>query len=650
MRLFNALASLILSSDHRRRRATVALMTALAMPLFVGSTGLTVDIGLWFAQKTALQAATDAAAMKAARDLAENAATTTATLQSDAVSAANAASATQFNLNSNDLSIQVVSNPNQTDNRAVEVDDFVPGLGFYGSFAKVVTLMPATIHASSRAGIAYSEISSQATCYAFDSYNYLYSTGLGTIDTSHSSGIDPFKCGTPPNPPSAYNAYCNGGVLGCSLNLLNLGNVLVPFAFQLGPNGGAGGLNVLLAPVLQTVNNLLAGGGSPGAAPTVFGQGASCPGNVCTIPAGTYNGGITIGPNVSIDFVPSGGNHTFLIENGNFTVSTVGTSLAAGSDPNAVFFLGGAAPGAYVTETQVQINTAPITSGSMILTSTATFESSSLAGIQTSAPLSAMADAQQQAYSNGLLSLLGVSPLLGLPAENLVGTNFESVVATCPQATSFCSPTEPHPAGVFQSTLLPSLGSLTSLLPILTPINLLVSENEVSTTTITSGLTIANGVPTDWSQTETASSNFTTTKQTVNALLTSLGVSPTSLLGLVTSPLLQTVLSLISTAPQTTPQITSTGGVFANQSTNGPPSCSGQPVLYSPPTISPSFEPGFSDLLNTSGESAPNGTVSTTDTITICGTSQVANLAPISPGQVIIASTAGGASTISLLQ
>ena len=129
MRLFNALASLILSSDHRRRRATVALMTALAMPLFVGSTGLTVDIGLWFAQKTALQAATDAAAMKAARDLAENAATTTATLQSDAVSAANAASATQFNLNSNDLSIQVVSNPNQTDNRAVEVAAFVQGLG-----------------------------------------------------------------------------------------------------------------------------------------------------------------------------------------------------------------------------------------------------------------------------------------------------------------------------------------------------------------------------------------------------------------------------------------------------------------------------------------------------------------------------------------
>jgi hypothetical protein len=653
MRFFNALARLFGPANQRNRRATVAMMTALSMPIFVGSTGLTVDIGLWFAQKTALQAATDAGAMKAARDLAENAATPNATLQADAISEANAASSNQFNLNTSDLSITLLSdNKTQTDNRKVQVSAFVPGLGFFGNFAKIVNIPPSIIRATSVAGISYSLISNQATCYAFDSYTYLYSTGFGTIDTSHSAGIDPFKCGTPPAPPAAYDAYCGGGILNCSLDLLGLGNKLLPMAFQIKPNGTPGGLAVPLSSVVGTLSNLLLGTGyGTGAGPTVFGQGsASCPGNVCTIPAGVYNGGLVIGPGVSINFTKSGGSDYFLIENGNLVISTQ-DALAPSNDSNAVFFLGGATPGAYVAETQEQFNLAALSSGALQFTSAATFSSSSLLGAQTSAPLSSMAYAQSQATSNGLLSLLG------LPGGNLLGTNLESVTSECPQAVSTCT-TPVNQAAIFQWSLLPSLNSvlstLTSAVPNLPVTSLLISSGETSTTTIHSGITVANGVPTDWEQDEVATSSLNNTPSPVqsvvnlvNGLLNLLG----NLFGAPnTTTLVSNVINDITGSATTLNPQTSASGVFAGQTSNGAPTCASATPVFNA-SIPSTYGPVFNNLLDTS--SSPNGqsvAISTTDTIAICGTSQIANLQPISPGQVIVASTAGGASTIALQQ
>jgi Flp pilus assembly protein TadG len=626
IRSLHSLSASLETRLSRDRRAGIAIMTALSLPVIVAAGGLTVDVGIWDGQQTALQAATDSAAVKAARDLAENPATTLATLQADAIAAANAASAQQFNLTTASLQVSQL-----TDVRQVKVNAAIPAEHF---FSQVLFPSAVTIRASSTAGIAYNTISSQATCYAVDSFTYLYSTGFGTIDTSHSSGIDPYKCGTPPTAPAAYNAYCGGGVLGCNLDLLGLGNILLPFALQIGPNGGPGGTAPILATVVQTLNNLLGGAQGSGTM-LVLNQGSPlCPGNVCTITAGVYNGGITFGPGLAINFQPSGTNNTFLIENGNLVINTQDT--LQNNDPSAVFFMAGATPGAYVAATQVQVNTAPVNTGAITLTSNATFSSSSLIGTQTSAPLSSMPAAQQDALSAGLLSILG------LPGQNLVGTNFISVIATCPAATSTCTNPNTQPATV-QSTLIPSVALLQQIVPNLTLAQLLSAEGENSTTTITSGVTFGNGVPTDWTQQETATSTLTNTVQTLPSVLNNLGLS-----GLLYGGLVQGVLNLI--APnETASQSFASNGIFAGQTSQGTPSCAGQPVLYSQ-TITPNFGPGFTDILNSAGMSGATGAVSTTDTVTVCGAAPVASIAPITAGTTIVASTAGGASTITLLK
>jgi Flp pilus assembly protein TadG len=609
------------------RRAGIAVMTALSLPVIIASGGFTVDVGIWNEQQTALQAGTDAGAVRAARDLAENAATSAATLESDAVAAANAASNQQFG-----LTAASVTTTQLADSRQVSVTASIPAKHFFSEI-----LFPNAFHisASSTAGVAYSTVSSQATCYSVDSLTYLYSTGFGTIDTAHSSGIDPFQCGTPPTIPAGYDAFCGAGVLGCSLDLLNLGNNLLPFAFQIGTNGGPGGLTPVLAPVVQTLANLLTAPAAAGT-PLILNQGSpQCPGNVCTLYAGVYNGGITFGPGLTIDFEPSGGNTYFLIENGNLVINNQDT-LGAGDDDNVVFFMGGTKPGAYVAATTVQLNTAAIDNGSIIITSQTTFNSSSLIGTQTSAPLSSMPAAQQDALTAGLLSMLG------LPGQNLIGTNFVSVIGVCPDATSTCTNPETQPA-VFQSTPLPSLGLLGTLVPNLTLAQLLSNEGETSTTTITSGVTLANGVPTNWSQQETANSVLTNTLQTLPSALSSLGLS-----GLLYGGLVQGVLNLIAPNESAT-QSFADSGVFTGQTSTGAPSCAGQAVLYSKP-ITPSFGPGFSDVLQVAGENGATGYATTSDSVTVCGTANVASIAPLPPGETLVATTAGGASTITLLK
>jgi len=253
-----------------------------------------------------------------------------------------------------------------------------------------------------------------------------------------------------------------------------------------------------------------------------------------------------------------------------------------------------------------------------------------------------MATAQQAAINDSLLSGLG------LPTMGLVGTNFVSTIGVCAQAASTCT-TLQTPDTVFQNTLLPSLGILNAIpgVTAIKPIQLLANEGETSSTTITSGVTIANGMATDWTQREDANSTLTNVLQTVPNLLSYLGVSGGLLSGLVT-PVVQTLLNAI--APnETASQSVNASGVFSGQASNGTPTCTGT-VLYNQ-TFTPNFAPTFTDVLNTSGANGANGGVATSDTIKICGNAQVAAaITPIGPGTIIVASTAAGASTLSLLQ
>jgi Flp pilus assembly protein TadG len=620
--------------NARYRKASIALMSALALPTVIYTTGFTIDVGMWFTQSTTLQSATDAAAVKAARDLATNAATSSATLKADSLAAATSVSTLPLNITATMLTTRQLADPRQ-----VEVDASVPALQFFSNLLYPISV---NIRASSIAGVAYNTVSTQATCYSIDSYTYLYSTGLATLDTSHSAGIDPFQCGSPPNPPSAYNAYCGGGILSCKLNILNAGSLL-PFAVQIGPNGGAGGLSLVLSNISQTLSNLLGGNSGATGTPVFVGQGSPyCSGTVCTVAAGTYIGGVTIGPNVTVNFVSSGTNNTFLMVNGNLIIDN--SDKLGGTNNNAdIFYFAGNTPGALIFRTQIEVNTAPVNNGSIVMTSTSTFQSNgSLAGTETSAPISAMAYAQSAAETNGLLSILG------LPGGNVVGPNFESVVATCADAVSTCSNPAEQPAQ-FQSAVLPSLGGIAAaLLPPASAIANAASENEVSTTTITSDVTLANGVPTDWLQKETETS--TLTPANAANVLAALGLSGSSSL---LAPILQPILNaMVSNQSETSTQ--SNSGVFAGQTSQGSPTgtCGAlQTVLYtSGNTLQPSFSPGFTDILNTAGIGGSSGALATSDSVTICGTSETASITPMTPGQSLVASTAAGSSTLTLLK
>ncbi len=89
------------------RRGTIALIIALAAPLLIAATALTVDVGFWYQQQDTLQSAADAAALAAAH-AANYGAAGVENAEPLALAAANMASNNQFNLTSAQL---VLSNP-----------------------------------------------------------------------------------------------------------------------------------------------------------------------------------------------------------------------------------------------------------------------------------------------------------------------------------------------------------------------------------------------------------------------------------------------------------------------------------------------------------------------------------------------------------
>ncbi len=649
------------------------MITGIALPFLIGATGFATDAAFWFAQHAALQSAADAGALAAARVMESNPGATSAALLSAAVSAANAASSNQFALTTSSLALSMPA----ADTRRVELDASAPAKLF---FSPEVHIGAFNIHTRAIAGVAYSLVSSQASCQALDSFTYIYSTGFGTLETAHSSGIDPYQCGAPAIvPPLPYDAYCNDGVLSCTLAPvtnavgLNVGGALLPLAFQVEPNGYGGGLLPSLSSALATIPALLGGATSTSSGPpTSFLQGsANCPGNVCTITAGTYPGGIVIGPGVTFNFADNGGglgNNYFLLLNGNLVISTQ-ARLGAGNN-NFIFFMLGATPGGYVSQTQVQVNLSPIAQGGVSFTSTAAFNYSSVLGTQISAPLSSMPYAEQQAASTSP----GLLTLAGLPGGNVIGTNYETVVAVCPQASSFCSTPADQEGPQYETALLPSANSVSSMLGVQslvaalgsTPLSavsndLLTSSGETSSTTFTSAAAIANGVPTSWSQTETQAAALSNTSPSLAAVLVEIGSTLGSILNLLLPNSLTTSIASVygyltqGTTQLASPDQASATGVFAGQSASGTTGCAaGAANLYAgTATITPSFGPVFTNLLSTSA--TPNGqtlALSTTDTIKLCGTeSQTISIAQILPGEgTMTNATASGASTLALLQ
>jgi Flp pilus assembly protein TadG len=634
-------AGIVAIKIRENRKAGIALIVAISLPFLIGAAGFATDAAFWFAQHAALQSAADAGALAAARALETTPGTAQTVLASDALAAANAASNNQFNLAAASLSVSLMPG----DARQVEVDASTPAKLFFSPAAHIGAF---NIHTRAVAGVTYSRVSTQAVCQALDSFTYIFSTGFGTLETAHSSGIDPYTCGQSALVPPQ-SAFCNSGVLNCVLdpvtNLLkvNVGGSLVPIVFQVEPSGYSTPLGLPLTSVLATIPSLLGGMTSTSTGvPTVYQQGSSnCPGNVCTIAAGVYPGGIIIGPGVTFNFATNGsglGNNYFLLLNGNLVISTQAT-LGSGSN-NFVFLMLGATPGAYVSETQVQLNLAPISQGALTYTSTANFNYSSVLGMQISSPVSSMSFAEQQATS----TTPGLLTLVGLPGGNLVGSNYETLVSACPQATSLCVIPVSVGGPQYETALLPSVDSVTSLLPVQslvsalgsTPLasvakNLLISSGESSSTVFTSNIAIANGTPTDWSQTETQAATLSNSSPTLTSVLGGVGSLIGSILNILfPSPVTTNVTAVYNyltqgSTPLSNPDSASANGVFAGETSTsaGAPGCSaGAQNLYAgAASITPAFGPVFNNLQSSSA--TPNDqtvALTTTDTIKICGT------------------------------
>jgi len=629
------------------RKAAISLTVGLLAPLLVAAVAFAVDAGLWISQHTALQTATDAAAMKGARDLSANPTITSAALTSDALAAATAAAPNILKtvVDSTTGNTALAANGNQTFNvtqptaTEVKVNASISGDIF---FSRVLSLFPGaqaafsvTIGASSTAGVP-------TTCYSLDSYSYLFSTGIGAIDTAHSSGIDSYSCGSSlPSPPSAYVA--SGGILGTNLGPLKISGVtglLLPFAIAIGPSPASpvSGLNGILAPVLQTVTNiasLVIGDGTAGS--------MTCSNNTCTVTAGVFSGGLTLpgtpSSPVTINFVPDYfNNDTFQIKNGDLIIPSQDTV----SSNNAIFYFDGTTPGGLVETTQVQANTVFINTGAIVLKSKTTFTDNSIAGTQTSSPISAYSYTESAETQKGLLPSVslngnnGLLSFLNMPAGDVLGTNFFSTLATCPQATSSCpgtvriAPTSP----VYQNTLLPPisgiLGYLTTLgLQNVPVVSLLFSSSpgETSVTNFTSAIAFANNVPTDWFQEEEFSSSSTPFLAGVTDVANYLGLPGLSL-GL--SVTFNTVLSLLSLLGLQSPYninqpAYSNSGTFQTQNSSATPSatsCSSQTILFnnSGQPYTSKFNVSFSDVLDSGGTNGAFGAMTMSDTLAICGT------------------------------
>jgi Flp pilus assembly protein TadG len=664
---------------RENRQAGIALIVAISLPFLIGAAGFATDAAFWFAQHAALQSAADAGALAAARALETTPGTAQTVLATDALAAANGASNNQFSLTAASLTVSLGS----SDTRQVEVDATTPAKLFFSPEAHIGGF---NIHTRAVAGVTYSLVSTQAVCQALDSFTYIYSTGFGTLETAHSSGIDPYTCGQSALvPPLPDNSYCNGGVTACTLtpitNALGLNIRLLPLAFQVEPNGYAGGgLLQPLSSAAVTISTLLTSllsstQGVPTGAPTIFQQGSTnCPSNVCTITAGIYPGGIVIGPGVTFNFATNGGglgNNYFVMLNGNLVIST--QAVLGSGDNNFTFFMLGAAPsgstptpGGYVAETQVQVNLAPIAQGNITYTSTSNFNYNSVIGMQISSPVSSMYSAQQ-AGASYTPSLLGS---LGLPGGNLIGSNFEAMVAVCPQATTLCATAANSAGPQYQTTLMPSasgvVNTLTSTLGANTPLasvanDLLSSSGETSSTTFTTAVAIGNGTPTYWEQTEAQTATLNNVVPALSSVITNLNGLLNSLLGfLFQSAVIADVDNLytyITGGQQSTSLTVNAKSQFPGQTASGASAAgcaTGATNLYAgTASINPGFGPVFTNLINSSGGTNEQTLgLTTTDTILICGTnSHSTTIAQIMPGQTgMTGSTAAGASTLALLQ
>ncbi|OYV50612.1 MAG: hypothetical protein B7Z78_10715 [Rhodospirillales bacterium 20-60-12] len=312
---------------RQRRRAAVTAIVGLAAPVLIGFMGFVVDIGSWYGTTTNMQTAADAGAMAAAR-LLNLPGTTLQTIQNSALAAAQAAIG-----GTGAVSVVVTAETSQSVTiTAQTTGDRLFSALFLASGPNIGHSATATLlNQTSATGcvVALNKIATKA------------------VDVENMGRITASQCGvfSDSNATSSYQQAIyvrNGTVAG-----LEVGAAGGIFA---DPNGSS---------VITGTDGVMAGSAAiadpfaalsePSAPPCQYNNvslywGAHfCNGNQCTLPAGSYCGGLTVSNGVSVTFTPdSQGNNIFYIENGDFVITGGAT---VNSSSGVSFYLGGQNPG-----------------------------------------------------------------------------------------------------------------------------------------------------------------------------------------------------------------------------------------------------------------------------------------------------------------
>lgn len=395
MRWFHRLKTL-----PRDKRAVVALIVAITAPALIGFAALAVDVTSWYGTHESLQIAADAGALAAAR-LGSSDPTA---LQTVALAAANQATNNQFNFNADTPGFQVTQTSTSTGEN-VTLSVSAPGDKYlssviYAGQPMLSAIAVAALHTN------YTPPPT-ATCFSSSSYTYITPSNNG-VGSAHVAGIDPVACGdtaliqplasftnghsgTVQDVPIVLNN--NGGALPSASNANNvpsftpqcsaLYNPADPTTNAAQPYSAVfNGVQTFFGPAtLQTAGYQYNSDGKTyqvapvySFSPVIVGSGSLfCNiNNICMIPAGAYCGGIQINPGVTINFVSNEGNSYFQILDGNLLMST-SDPLGSSNNPNAPFYFGGHSVGNLILDTQTTIYGGGIQSGTLVFTSSATF-------------------------------------------------------------------------------------------------------------------------------------------------------------------------------------------------------------------------------------------------------------------------------------
>ncbi len=298
------------------RRAAIAVTIALATPMLVAITGLSVDIGYWFQQQESLQSAVDAAALAAATADAKYGDTTAAAVAPFALAAANAASNNQFGLTATSLTITAGAAATQSDGATVTGFTATAQVPRASYFSRVQGLGLAGMQAGQQSATAVADVvvTAQPYCVIATSTtagSSIYAVGSSQIKSSSCAFVsNSAACGA--GDANAIAADPSGQIsasaistAGCTYANTN-GGAYVGISSGSAANGATTGYKVTNNAPAAT--DPLASMGAPPAWPSMPTPGTGYPSiasNIGYIGSGTTNG-VTCGSYNAVCTVASG--------------------------------------------------------------------------------------------------------------------------------------------------------------------------------------------------------------------------------------------------------------------------------------------------------------------------------------------------------